>query len=64
VALNAANEVAVAAFLEKWILFGDISEVVAKVMDGHRARPAGSVEEIIDIDNDARREARLHIPQR
>ena len=64
VALNAANEVAVAAFLEKWILFGDISEVVAKVMDGHRARPAGSVGEIIDIDNDARREARLHIPQR
>ncbi len=64
VALNAANEVAVAAFLKKGILFGDIAEVVAKVMDGHRARPAGSVEEIIDIDNDARRQARTHIPQR
>ena len=39
VALNAANEVAVAAFLEKWILFGDIPAVVAKVMDGHSVPP-------------------------
>ncbi len=64
VALNAANEAAVAAFLEKRILFADIPAVVANVMDGHGARPADSVEAIIDIDREARREARRHIPQR
>jgi 1-deoxy-D-xylulose-5-phosphate reductoisomerase len=64
VALNAANEVAVAAFLEKRIFFGDIPAVVARVMDGHRLCPADSVETIIDIDKQARREARRHIPQR
>jgi len=64
VALNAANEVAVAAFLEKRIFFGDIPAVVARVMDGHRPCPADSAETIIDIDKQARREARRHIPQR
>ncbi|MEN6560178.1 MAG: 1-deoxy-D-xylulose-5-phosphate reductoisomerase [Acidobacteriota bacterium] len=64
VALNAANEVAVAAFLEKKILFGGIAAVIGAVMDGHRARPADSVEEIIDIDQEARREARRRLAQR
>jgi len=64
VALNAANEAAVAAFLAKRIVFGGIARVVGEVMDGHRARPADSVEAIIDIDTEARREARRHIPQR
>ena len=64
VALNAANEVAVAAFLEKKILFGGIAAVVGAVMDGHRARPADSVEEITDIDQEARREARRRLAQR
>ncbi len=64
VALNAANEVAVAAFLEKKILFGDIAAVVGAVMDGHRVRPADSVEEIVDIDQEARREARRRLAQR
>jgi len=62
--LNDANEVAVGAFLAKKIFFGDIHAVVGKVMEGHRTRPADSVEAIIDIDKDARREARRHIPQR
>jgi 1-deoxy-D-xylulose-5-phosphate reductoisomerase len=64
VALNAANEEAVAAFLEKRALFADIPEVVSRVMDGHQARPADSVEEIMDIDKDARREARRYLQQR
>jgi len=64
VALNAANEAAVAAFLAKKIVFGGIAAVVGEVMDGHRARPADSIEDIIDIDTEARREARRHIPQR
>jgi 1-deoxy-D-xylulose-5-phosphate reductoisomerase len=64
VALNAANEAAVAAFLEERIPFGGIAAVVAAVMDRHRSRPAGSVEEILDIDAEARREARRRILQR
>jgi len=64
VALNAANEVAVGAFLDKKILFPDIPAVVAKVMEAHRARPADSIEAIYDIDREARREARRFIPQR
>jgi len=64
VALNAANEVAVAAFLEKRILFPDLRAVVAKVMEAHRARPADSIGAIYDIDQEARRETRRFIPQR
>jgi len=64
VALSAANEVAVAAFLENRIAFADIRAVVAGVMDRHRPRPADSVEAIADIDDEARREARRLIPQR
>jgi 1-deoxy-D-xylulose-5-phosphate reductoisomerase len=64
VALNAANEVAVAAFLEKKIRFTDIAEVVAGVLGRHRAGPAATVDEIQDIDRTARRNARRHFPQR
>jgi 1-deoxy-D-xylulose-5-phosphate reductoisomerase len=64
VALNAANEVAVAAFLERRILFTDIAAVVARVLDGHRAGPADTAEAIDDIDARARRDARRHLPQR
>jgi 1-deoxy-D-xylulose-5-phosphate reductoisomerase len=64
VALNAANEVAVGAFLERKILFPDIPAVVGKVMEAHRRRPADSIEAIYDIDREARREARRFLPQR
>lgn len=64
VALNAANEVAVAAFLEKKILFADIPAIVAGVLDRHRARPADSVAAIVEADTEARRDARRIIPQR
>ena len=64
VALNAANEVAVGAFLEKKILFADIHGIVAGAMDAHRAQAADSTEAIAAIDTEARREARRIIPQR
>ena len=64
VALNAANEVAVAAFLEGRIIFPDLHAVVAAVVESHRARPADSIEAIRDIDMEARREARRALPQR
>jgi 1-deoxy-D-xylulose-5-phosphate reductoisomerase len=64
VALNAANEVAVAAFLETKIPFSGLRAVVAGVVEGHRIRPADTVEEILDIDREARRAARRLVPQR
>ncbi len=64
VALNAANEVAVGAFLDGRVLFPGIPAVVAKVMEAHRARPADSIEAIYEIDREARREARRFIPKR
>ena len=64
VALNAANEAAVAAFLEGRLTFPGIHAVVAGVLDRHRACPAGTPGEIRDIDREAGREARRLIPQR
>jgi 1-deoxy-D-xylulose-5-phosphate reductoisomerase len=64
VALNAANEAAVGAFLEKKIIFADIARVVAGVLDGHRPGPADSVEAIVETDKEARRQARRSITQR
>ncbi|HPW18555.1 MAG TPA: 1-deoxy-D-xylulose-5-phosphate reductoisomerase [Candidatus Aminicenantes bacterium] len=64
VALNAANEVAVAAFLEGRIAFPGLHAVVAAVVEPHRPRPADSIEAIRDIDAEARREARRALPRR
>ena len=54
VALNAANEVAVSAFLEGRIKFIDISEVVMGIVEGHQKREVQSLEEIFDVDRDTR----------
>lgn len=53
-ALNAANEVCVAAFLDSRIRYRDIGETLEKIMDGHISGDAGNLEEIIMADKDAR----------
>ncbi len=55
---NAADEVAVEAFLSGRIEFGDIAMVIRKVLDRHRRLDVGSVEEILEADGNARIEAR------
>jgi len=55
--LNAANEVAVHCFIEGRIAFGDIPRLVRRVMDGHRARPDPSLENIEESDQWARQRA-------
>jgi 1-deoxy-D-xylulose-5-phosphate reductoisomerase len=55
--MNAANEVAVAAFLAKKIGFMDIYRVVSSVMEKLPVEQPGSVEEVLNIDQTARREA-------
>jgi len=55
--LNAANECAVAAFLEGRIGFLDIVGVVEAVLEATPAPPPGSIEEVCSLDAEARREA-------
>jgi 1-deoxy-D-xylulose-5-phosphate reductoisomerase len=55
--LNAANEVAVDAFIEGKIRFPDIWRVVGETMHAHHTAPASSLEVLIDADAWARRTA-------
>jgi 1-deoxy-D-xylulose-5-phosphate reductoisomerase len=57
-ALNAANEVAVEAFLDGRIGFLGIPRLVAEVLNRHRPGPVGSIEEVVESDRHARRVAR------
>ena len=56
-ALNAANEVAVAAFIENKICFNDLPKVIEKVLDKHQTQRDPSLEDILDVDNEARIQA-------
>jgi 1-deoxy-D-xylulose-5-phosphate reductoisomerase len=55
--LNAANEVAVAAFLEQRIGFREIHRIIDRTMQRHKSKQAKEVGEIIDIDRWARQTA-------
>jgi 1-deoxy-D-xylulose-5-phosphate reductoisomerase len=52
--LNAANEVAVANFLERRIAFTDIPALIRKALDHQHAGPATELEHIIEADRNAR----------
>jgi 1-deoxy-D-xylulose-5-phosphate reductoisomerase len=59
--LNAANEVAVRAFLHREIGFLDIAEVVERVLSAETPAAPQSVAEILEIDAEGRRAARTAI---
>ena len=52
--LNAANEIAVAAFLEGRIGFGDIARINRAVLEQHDRREASTLESVLKADSDAR----------
>ncbi len=52
--LNAANEVAVAAFLARRILLTQISDVVAATHNAMKVEPASTLEGLLEIDRRAR----------
>ena len=56
--LNAANEEAVAAFLDERIAWVDIAAVVAATLDRHDGADAADVTSVVEADRRARREAR------
>jgi len=55
--LNAANEVAVAAFLNRKINFPQITEIVRRTMNAHKVVLHPTLEQILEADAWARREA-------
>ena len=56
-ALNAANEIAVAAFLDGQIGFLEITDIIEATIDNTPAASIGCVDDVIAIDADARRSA-------
>jgi 1-deoxy-D-xylulose-5-phosphate reductoisomerase len=55
---NAANEVAVAAFLDGEIRFGQIADLIRGVLDTRRPGPVADLESVLAADHDARSRAR------
>lgn len=58
--LNAANEVAVQAFLDSEISWLQISEVIEATLESHDDAPADSVDAVLEADRLARRRAEEH----
>ena len=56
--LNAANEIAVAAFLDRKIKFTDIAETVDKTMQAHKAYTPVELDEYLQADHWARETAK------
>ena len=64
--LNAANEIAVEAFLNRRIGFSAIAEIVGRVCDefsGKRLQAPESIAEALAVDEDARRAAQALLPR-
>jgi len=63
--LNAANEVAVAGFLDGLIPFGAIADTNRKVLEAHLAERGGTLvrdlAEVLEADRWARGRARAHL---
>ena len=62
--LNAANEVAVAAFLEGLMSWLTIADVIAEVLDGYDGRNPDSVDVVLEADGAARAHARTAVERR
>ena len=52
--LNAANEVAVSAFLEGRLSWRGIADVVGEVLDGHRPGNVSTIDDVVESDGRAR----------
>ncbi len=61
VVLNSANEEAVAAFLKDRISFVQIADCVEAALDAHSPHAIGSVDDILDIEKEARAYVLRHI---
>jgi len=55
--MNAANEVAVEAFLQSGIRFLDIPDIIRSTMEAHAPRPIDTLDDALDADRQARDKA-------
>jgi 1-deoxy-D-xylulose-5-phosphate reductoisomerase len=62
--LNAANEIAVATFLEGRIPFPDISRLVEAALQENDSPAPQSIEDVFEIDRKVRREVTAMIEER
>jgi len=60
--LNAANEVAVAAFLKGHVRFIQIADLIAHALDRVSPRPLDSIETCVDVDTETRRLVESWLP--
>ncbi len=60
-AMNAANEVAVQAFLERRLRLTDIPRVIERVMDAHETRPVAGLDAVLEADRAARARAAVEV---
>ncbi len=56
-AMNAANEIAVQAFLEEKIKFTDIFKIIFEVLEKHDKKKLSSVEDVYEVDKNSRENA-------
>ena len=64
IALNAANEIAVSAFLKKRIGFVDIAGIVTRIVGDHQKRKVESLDDILAVDREERQKARNLLNER
>jgi len=62
--LNAANEVAVSAFLDGSIKFTEIPLLLRRVMEEHEVKSVHTIEDILKADHWARERAKAHLEGR
>jgi len=62
--LNAANEVAVAAFLGGRLPWRGIADVVGEVLDGHRPGNVSTIDDVVEADGRARSRAAAAVDRR
>lgn len=63
-AVNAADEVAVQAFLDGLISLGRLPEVLSAVLEGHDTQPVESLEQLSVVDARSREAARIEVARR
>jgi len=61
VVLNAANEVAVGAFLDRRIAFTDIADLIARALDEMAAPTLDSIDACVGVDAEARRRVQARV---
>ena len=62
--LNAANEIAVAAFLERRIGFNDIAALIERALGDARTDDVASIEECVAVDVETRARVRTLVEGR